>query len=277
MSRSDYHERREARIDRLKHRAEAARRESESRHKAASAISDHIPFGQPILVGHHSEKRHRGDLAKIDNHIGKAVAASERAEHYEHRAQAAESNDAISSDNPDAIDLLREKLESLQEKQQRMKATNAAWRKSQKKPGYLDETSDNPDDPHPSGLCAYDRAFARAFKQQYSWEKGPYPAYELQNNNANIRRVEQRIAELEKQADQETVESEYDGFTVVENVEENRVQIIFPGKPPAETRTILKQHGFRWSPMQGAWQRQLNANGVYAAGQVAKQIGARDE
>ena len=37
-----------------------------------------------------------------------------------------------------------------------------------------------------------------------------------------------------------------DGVRIVENAEENRLQIIFPGKPPAETRTRLKR---AWVPM----------------------------
>ena len=53
-----------------------------------------------------------------------------------------------------------------------------------------------------------------------------------------------------------------------ENAEEMRVQLRFPGKPDEQTRSLLKSHGFRWSPTQGAWQRQLNGNGTYAARQV---------
>ena len=47
-----------------------------------------------------------------------------------------------------------------------------------------------------------------------------------------------------------------------------RVQFIFPGKPDDETRTMLKENGFRWAPSQGAWQRQLTANAKYAAHRV---------
>ena len=54
------------------------------------------------------------------------------------------------------------------------------------------------------------------------------------------------------------------------NCEENRVQIIFDGKPDAEARAALKQSGFHWAPSQGAWQRMLNQNGIYAAKQVTE-------
>lgn len=82
-------ERAEARAERAEDRAEAAGKEWASEHRAADAISSFIPFGQPILVGHHSEKRHRRDLAKIDAHLGKAVDAAKRKEHYEQRAATA--------------------------------------------------------------------------------------------------------------------------------------------------------------------------------------------
>lgn len=62
--------------------------------------------------------------------------------------------------------------------------------------------------------------------------------------------------------------TEYDGFTYVENTEEMRVQFIFDGKPDEETRSLLKNWGFRWAPSQGAWQRQLTSNGKYAAKKV---------
>ena len=56
--------------------------------------------------------------------------------------------------------------------------------------------------------------------------------------------------------------------TYRENNEIMRVQFIFPGKPDDETRAMLKENGFRWAPSQGAWQRQLNDAGKYAAHRV---------
>ena len=44
-----------------------------------------------------------------------------------------------------------------------------------------------------------------------------------------------------------------------------RVQLVFDGKPDNETRDLLKKNGFKWAPSQGAWQRQLNNAGKYAA------------
>lgn len=50
------------------------------------------------------------------------------------------------------------------------------------------------------------------------------------------------------------------GFNVVRNTDINRLQLKFDGKPDDETRSILKSNGFRWSPREGTWQRQLGSN-----------------
>jgi len=77
-----------ARAERLEERADAlddraARRAGEARARsdAAHRTMDLIPFGQPILVGHHSERRHRRDLARIDANLRASFEASDEAEH----------------------------------------------------------------------------------------------------------------------------------------------------------------------------------------------------
>lgn len=47
-------------------------------------------------------------------------------------------------------------------------------------------------------------------------------------------------------------------------------QLKFDGKPPQEQREILKKHGFRWSPTQEAWQRQLTPNAEYSIDYVIR-------
>ena len=55
---------------------------------------------------------------------------------------------------------------------------------------------------------------------------------------------------------------------MVVNTDENRLQIIFDGKPDADLRAELKSEGFRWAPSQGAWQRQLTDNAFRAARRI---------
>ena len=96
----------------------------------------------------------------------------------------------------------------------------------------------------------------------------PFPTYALSNSNANIKRVKERITKLEAVKAAAPVEEERSGYTYREDTEAMRVQLIFDGKPDDETRELLKRNGFRWSPRNSAWQRQLTANGKYAAHRV---------
>lgn len=66
---------------------------------------------------------------------------------------------------------------------------------------------------------------------------------------------------------------EYGPITLVYNYEIDRVQVIFPTKPSKEVcRIMAKDHAFRWSPTQNAWQRQLTNNGINAAKRAINQI-----
>jgi len=49
---------------------------------------------------------------------------------------------------------------------------------------------------------------------------------------------------------------------VLHNVEENRLQLFFNGKPDDEKITMLKKNGYKWSPRFKAWQRQLTPNAI---------------
>ena len=56
-------DRAEERAERFEDYSDKRMRDAESARKAVAAIADNIPFGQPILVGHHSEKHARRDAA----------------------------------------------------------------------------------------------------------------------------------------------------------------------------------------------------------------------
>ena len=160
----------------------------------------------------------------------------------------------ISSDDPQAVEKLEAKLATLEKHQEMMKAANAAIRMKDPAKGdaKLAELGYTPED------------IAKLRAPDFCGHIG-YPAYELQNNNANIRRIRGRIAELKKRTESTPEGWEFDGGRVVVNTAENRLQIIFDGKPNADVRTELKGEGFRWAPSQGAWQRQLTDNAMRAA------------
>jgi hypothetical protein len=58
------------------------------RNFAARERLEMIPLGQPILAGHHSEKRHRKDLNRIDRHFAEAKEHHDKAEYFRRRAAA---------------------------------------------------------------------------------------------------------------------------------------------------------------------------------------------
>ena len=71
-------------------------------------------------------------------------------------------------------------------------------------------------------------------------------------------------------AEQSADESvEINDITVVRNGRLDRVQIIFPGKPEPDVIAKLKAHGWRWSPKNGAWQRQNTDNAYRSAVDIA--------
>lgn len=249
-----YQEKKQAKIERYRELAEKARQESDISYSSASKIGSMIPFGQPILIGHHSEKRHRRDIARIDNKMQASINLSKKAEYYEDKASAAENNNAISSDDPEAITLLKEKVEKLEKQREEMKLLNRTWKKFEKtedreplyKLGYTDSL--------------IERQITSISKH---WEKKLVKTYELTNLGANIKRLKSRIIELERKSKMETKEIIINGITLVTNIEHNRIQIFFDGKPEQETRTDLKRNGFRWSPLNGCWQayiKQWNYN-----------------
>jgi phospholipid N-methyltransferase len=82
-------ERAESRAERFDDYSGKRAAESAAASKAVRELADGIPLGQPILVGHHSEKHARRDAARIENGMRKAVKLWETSEYWTHRAQAA--------------------------------------------------------------------------------------------------------------------------------------------------------------------------------------------
>lgn len=163
----------------------------------------------------------------------------------------------ISADDPDAVGKLKKKLENLEELQETMKLVNSYYREKgtlDRCPFLTPEQTDQLNSDMESG---------------WHYGKAPYLPWQLSNNNAEIRRVRQRIEELERKAETVYVGWEFDGGYVEPDKEDNRLRIYFDEKPDEDTRSELKSSGFKWSPKAGAWQRQLTANAFYAADHIA--------
>ena len=152
--------------------------------------------------------------------------------------------DIIKSSDPNAIEQLKQKLKNLEKEREEIKAHNKKMR-----------AEGTPEKQHAS--------------------------YKLQNLGQNIKTVEQRIKglerikqEAEQKANTDNEEYKTSVCRVVENAELMRIQLLFDSIPSAEARTILKSNGFKWSPSNKAWQRQLTDNARYATKQVLKKLEA---
>ena len=169
--------------------------------------------------------------------------------------------------DPHAREMLTERLNSQRQMLEDAKIANAYYRKHKTLEGC-------------PGLSEKNRAwltrpgvFASGDGSPISQYGSPFPAYELSSLRGKIERTEQRLAELdlrEQQAAEPQTGTAFDGGQIVRNIDLNRLQILFDTIPDADTRAALKQNGFRWSPKNQAWQRQLTDNAERAARQVLR-------
>jgi len=241
--RNHYEDKQESKRERLLARAEKADREGDARIARANRDASAIPLGQPILVGHHSEKRDRNFRKRINTNFEKGHELKKKAGNLRGRA-ASVGTAGVSSDDPDAVIKLTEQLAELEKKQKLHKAINKALRVS-------DRTGS---DAELKALGLSEKTIAQLKTPDFAGYRG-IPSYVLSNNSSNMRRIRQRIEALRKAANDQTSEEMHGDIRIVDNVEENRVQIFFPGMPQPDVRKKLKQNGFRWSPTAGAWQR----------------------
>ena len=121
-------ERAEERSERFEGYSEHRSEEAERAHKVVDTILESIPFGQPILVGHHSERRHRRDIERMDNGMRKAVSAFKTAEYWQRRAAAAILH-AKHKERPDVRARRIKTLEADKRKRERSRDESALWLK----------------------------------------------------------------------------------------------------------------------------------------------------
>jgi hypothetical protein len=254
---NSYEQKIEARKARLEARAARKTAEGDALYTRAHKMAEAIPFGQPILIGHHSEGRDRNYRGKIHSTFGRAFEAMDEAKELASRA-ASVGTGGISSDDPDAVIKLKAELAECEANQAKMVAANKLVRKGDV-PGLI--------------ALGYPESIARKLLEPDCCGRKGFPGYMTSSNGANMRRLQGRIEQLQKAATREHKEILHSsGVRLVQNVEANRIQLIFPGKPDEATRKALKCGGFRWSPAEGAWQRQLNNAGIYAAQNFLRQM-----
>lgn len=120
--RADYEERREARKLRYEELSKKAEeRSNQYSNSTANRILAMTP-GQPIIVGHHSEKKARRLHERAWEDTKKSIEEDKKSKYYKNRAETLDNSKVIYNDDPNAIEKLKEKLEYLEKQRELIKA-----------------------------------------------------------------------------------------------------------------------------------------------------------
>lgn len=262
----DRDQRKQDRAEYYRNKSAQAQANSYAYWEASNETVRHIPMGQPILVGHYSEGRHRRTLDRSWNQMGKSVKLGELAKHYEYKAEAALANDAIYTDDDKAVEKLEEKVKELQEYQERMVAINKILRsKKLTSEGKIRKLQED---------FGYEEEKAKKII-----ENGIIPSFRLSNNSANLRRYKERLERVRRQKAKEPEYYEMGTVRIELDYPENRIRVIFPYKPQRNTldKMDLRKRGFRYSKTARCWQAYLSQWHIMEEAKKAVQIFLEDE
>lgn len=251
-------ERLEAKVAKRRAWAALAAQRSDARFDAVHRLADSIPLGQPILVGHHSERRARRDVERIHDGMSKACELADLAQHHVGKAAGLERqlDSTIFSDDPDAVEALEAKAAALEAKRDRMKAVNKAYKRGDA-----------------AALAALGEDLERmrsdlAAKGPY-WGSAPHLPYELTNLGATIRTARKRIEDVKARQARLAAAEAAGGATVQRTALPDGgewIRLTFAERPEWSVIEALKAAGFRWGG--GSWHGRgpLPAEAAEAAG-----------
>lgn len=228
----NYKEKQENKLEYYQDKAEKNHAKSEQEFEHAREMADVIPFGQPILIGHHSESRDRRYRAKIERKFEKSFETLNKAEYYDDKVKAVEHNNTISQDDPEAVKLLKEKIADLEKEYARIKALP-------KKP------------------------------RDYSFSEIDMRSCHMSSISTKIRAAKKRIEKIKVLEALPDIDEEINKIRIY--TDEGRIRIDFGYKPEEETRTKLKRACFKWSPYNEVWQNYINQWNIDKARQIAKE------
>ncbi len=233
-------ERLERKAERRREWASKADGRAERRFDAARRLADRIPLGQPILVGHHSERHARKDAERIRGNMGKGIEESKLSESHASKADGIEGqlDRSIYSDDTDAVQALEARIEERQAEVERCKAINKAIRAGA---GWEARLAPPLTEKEKAELLSLARAWGNVYKPGY-------PPYHLTNLNGRIRADRERLKAITARAAR-TEQAEATGGVLIQGDE--WIRVTFAEKPSRDILTALKAAGFCWS--NGSW------------------------
>ena len=235
-------ERMEARLDKRREWADARKREAAGAFQHATDLISGIPPGQPVLLGHHSQRRHQRALERHDGAMRRGAEAVVMARTHAYKAEGLEAAlaNTVFSDDPDAVEALEAKIAGLQAQRERMKAINAALRK-----GKVDSLV--------PPLTAAEAADLRSYAMYSHTSKGGgYPSYALTNLGGRIRQAEARILDVGRRTARAAEASAAGGVLITQvGTGGAYTRVTFDEKPSREVLNALRGADYTWS--SGSW------------------------
>lgn len=194
-----------------------------------------IPFGQPILVGHHSEKGDRNYRNKIDKKMEKSFETNNKAKHYDEKVKSMSHNGAISRDDPEAVTKLKAKIENQMKLHKKAKDLRKEFR-------------DNKEEK------------IKKYGDREYWSKYYLLESYMTGYLTEAKRCKERIADIEALLKIPDIDETINGVRLY--TEDARVRLDFGYKPDEETRGKMKSHGWKWSRYNMVWQNFINQRNI---------------
>lgn len=174
--------------------------------------------------------------------------------------------ETIDAADPLAEKKLQAKIDYLKESNEKAKAANKYWNKNHDMSGfdgYSEETNQK-----------INSQFKRIYSDRVDSVRSPFSTT---NNSAEIRRTQSRLDQIKERKASgnnsgNSGGTSFKGGQIIQNTSLNRLQIKFDSIPDAATRQKLKSSGWRWSPKNGVWQRQLTENAERSAKQITDEL-----
>lgn len=247
-------ERLERKLEKREEWAEGRQAKATQAFDRARGLTANIPLGQPILVGHHSERRHRNVLKKSDNAMRRGIESQDMAEHHASKAAgiSRQLDSSIYSDDPDAIEALTAKVAKLEAERERIKAINKIIRRKPRNVPTPEKLSEL------AAIVGSGATAAKLFEKDCCGLIG-YPRYVLSNLGGNIATARKRIESI-KCRNANTKAAEDAGGVAIKITESERGRyafVVFAEKPEYSLIKELKAAGFYWG--SGGWSGDADA------------------
>jgi len=232
-------ERLERKLEKRQEWAAKADAKCSAEFEAARKITEGIPFGQPILVGHHSEGAHRRAIERSAGHMDKGCEAYDKAKYHASKAEGLSRmlDNTIFSDDEDAVEKLEQKIAQKEKEQEMYKAVNKVIRN--KKMTEAEKISE---------LVRLGLSEAGATERVK--ENAQIPSYAMTNNNSEIRRLKERVATI-KARQERTAKAEANPHGVFVETGTSMCFVTFAEKPDYTVIKALKDAGYYWN--NGSW------------------------